>query len=256
MTIENVENIPRPELIEALHRLEESNARYADLYNFAPVGYCTLDRAGSIQEINLTGAALLETPKDQLIGRSFISFVADKDAQSFSAHMIRCVDVDARVISDLTVPLKDGVLRTVRIITDPVPNDSGPTVAYRTALIDITEERRFEDELLLLSNLGAALASEIDHVKALDAAAHTLVPALADLLKIDLMDDDGRMERILVLFADPAKQNAFAGPLKQFSPRPGWRTLQATVIQSGQPIMLVDVPNGLREQIAHDEKHA
>ena len=39
--------------------IEESRSRYADLYDFAPVGYCTLDSQGRIREINLTGAEML-----------------------------------------------------------------------------------------------------------------------------------------------------------------------------------------------------
>src|SRR5687767_13122747 len=46
------------ELREAQGALEESRNRYADLYDFAPVAYCTLSDSGIIEELNLTGATL------------------------------------------------------------------------------------------------------------------------------------------------------------------------------------------------------
>jgi PAS domain-containing protein len=47
------------ELRRSQLELEESRKKYSDLYDLAPVGYATLDRKGDIQEINLTGAALV-----------------------------------------------------------------------------------------------------------------------------------------------------------------------------------------------------
>jgi PAS domain-containing protein len=47
------------ELRKARETMEESRARYANLYDFAPMGYFSLDGDGRIQEANLTGARLL-----------------------------------------------------------------------------------------------------------------------------------------------------------------------------------------------------
>src|SRR4051794_29149670 len=47
------------ELRCAQAELEDSRNRYASLYDWAPVGYLTLDGAGRLLELNLTGAALL-----------------------------------------------------------------------------------------------------------------------------------------------------------------------------------------------------
>ncbi len=46
--------------------IEESRNRYIDLYEFAPIGYLTLTRDGTISEVNLTGAALLGMARKKL----------------------------------------------------------------------------------------------------------------------------------------------------------------------------------------------
>lgn len=67
------------ELRRAYAALEEARDRYADLYEFAPVGYITLSREGLIGEINLTGSALLGVDRVKLIKRRFSQFVAPQD---------------------------------------------------------------------------------------------------------------------------------------------------------------------------------
>ncbi len=47
------------ELKQARDEAEAERERYLDLYDFAPVGYFTLDRDGVIRQMNLTGARLL-----------------------------------------------------------------------------------------------------------------------------------------------------------------------------------------------------
>jgi PAS domain S-box-containing protein len=244
------------ELQEAQLRLAESTARYSDLYNLAPVGYCTLNREGCIMDINVSGAALLEKPKDQLIGRPFHSIDTVVAPDVFHTHLKQCIEGDVRVTCKLALLVRQGVQRFVRIITDPVGNGGRPSEAYRTVIVDVTEEKRSEDELMLLSNLGAVLVSEQDYSQALNAAAQVLVPALADLLTIDLMTDDGQCRRLLVLFADPGKQEALAEKMKQFFPRREPTTVQSKVIESGHPIMMPKIPDLLRARIAHDENHA
>jgi PAS domain S-box-containing protein len=67
------------ELRRAYSALEEARDRYIDLYEFAPVGYITINREGLISEINLTGSALLGVERIKLINRRFSRFVASQD---------------------------------------------------------------------------------------------------------------------------------------------------------------------------------
>ena len=59
--------------------LEESRDRYVNLYEFAPVGYLTINNDGMIDEINLRAAMILGVDRKELIHRSFSRFVADHD---------------------------------------------------------------------------------------------------------------------------------------------------------------------------------
>src|SRR5689334_13263510 len=244
------------ELRESQQRLEDAQARYSDLYNFAPVGYCTLDPEGYIQEINLTASAMLETPRELLIGKSFRVVAARSNPLQFDAHMKRCMEERDRVSDDLTMVLKQGGRRTFRMISEPVANPSGVRTAYRMALIDVTEEKRFEHELQLLSNLAEVSNSPLQYSEPLEVAVRVLVPAFADLLKVDLINEEGKIERVLVVFAEPGKQKTLAEPLKNYAPRPGWTTAEAKVLESGEPVLLEEISDIARNRMAHDESHA
>ena len=58
--------------------LEQSLELYADLFDFAPIGYFTLSKAGRIEEINHTAAALLGINREGLLHRPFDSWMSDQ----------------------------------------------------------------------------------------------------------------------------------------------------------------------------------
>src|SRR4051812_32133131 len=75
------------ELREAQVALEQSRAEYAELYDQAPIAYCTLDAKGIIQSINSTGAAFLERRREYLRGRPLGSVVSFRPARVFLDHL-------------------------------------------------------------------------------------------------------------------------------------------------------------------------
>ena len=76
------------ELRKAQLDLEESRQRYADLYDFAPVGYFTFTPEALIKEVNLTGATLLEMDRQRLINSRFRRFVAPSDFDQWDQHFL------------------------------------------------------------------------------------------------------------------------------------------------------------------------
>ncbi|AMV73783.1 response receiver sensor diguanylate cyclase, PAS domain-containing [Desulfuromonas sp. DDH964] len=76
------------ELQQAQAELLLSRDKYAELYDFAPVGYFTLDAQGRILEVNLAGAKLLRKDRQALTGLSLAEFIADEEGKKvFSKHL-------------------------------------------------------------------------------------------------------------------------------------------------------------------------
>src|SRR5689334_6358228 len=69
--------------------LEAALDQYSDLYDFAPVGYFSLDARGHILKVNLKGATLLGVARPQLTNRLFISFVVPTSRPFFVTFLER-----------------------------------------------------------------------------------------------------------------------------------------------------------------------
>jgi len=75
------------ELQSIRSELEASLARYTMLYDFAPIGYFTLDAVGVVLEVNLSAASLLGAARSNLTGRHLSDFVAIESRSAFTAFL-------------------------------------------------------------------------------------------------------------------------------------------------------------------------
>jgi len=66
--------------------LESARARYFDLYDLAPVGYCTISEKGQIKEVNLTAANLLGVARSALVRQPFTTFIQKEDRDIYYLH--------------------------------------------------------------------------------------------------------------------------------------------------------------------------
>jgi len=130
------------ELRQARDEVEKALERYADLYDYAPIGYFTLDRTGAIGAANLSGATLLGIERSLLIRRPFGKFVADGDRPHFAAFLDRVFLGRGKESCESTLATGGNPL-FVRI--EAIAFASGEEC--RVAVIDITGRRRAEEAL-------------------------------------------------------------------------------------------------------------
>jgi PAS domain-containing protein len=77
------------ELRRSRAELESTLTRQIQLYDFAPMGYVTVDKGTALRELNLTAARMLGCERDQLLGRNLDAFLAPQSARALEAMLTR-----------------------------------------------------------------------------------------------------------------------------------------------------------------------
>ncbi len=104
-------------------------------------------RKGSSIEVNLTGARLLGAPRDTLLQKPFILFVAPGDRQAFHAYLRRLPAGGAPQSSELEINPQQGPPGAVSLESLAMVEAGGQVIQYRIAITDITRRRKAEDDL-------------------------------------------------------------------------------------------------------------
>ncbi|QEM68996.1 PAS domain S-box protein [Geobacter sp. FeAm09] len=136
-------DLQNEDLQQAYEDLRASRDRYALLYDFAPVGYCTIDRDMVIRSVNLTGAVLLGMERSRLVKRHLCQFIAD-------GHRVTCANFLAKTFSDQGIASCELALKTGKgrqLIVQAEAATVGPGNECLVALIDITARKEAEAAL-------------------------------------------------------------------------------------------------------------
>jgi len=134
------------ELRNVQAELEESRAGYADLFDFSPVGYVSIDKDGLIHEVNLTLARLLGIERGQLIGKPFMLNVAPADRDLLYLHCGGGFKTGGRAVCELRLKKKGGEEFYAQLESIFVKDAEGAS-SCRTAIMDVSERKRVEKEL-------------------------------------------------------------------------------------------------------------
>ena len=168
---------------------------YTELYDFAPVGYCTLDRFGSFLKINLTCSSLLGDQRSRLLGRSFATFVSDEDKHLFSEMLLTAFNCQQKKAYCEVVLLPKGLRPPTPVKIVAIVSTTGKECLV--VVIDISERKRLEAEILTaqdvlelrgvqerskeLGSLNAVLTLEVERRKALETTLRSSQTRLRNL---------------------------------------------------------------------------
>ena len=135
------------ELRSIQDELEKSRDRYSDLYDFAPIGYFTVNPKGMIHEANLTIASMLGVDRSALIGQPFTRFVLRDDQDTFYKHRQLLLETEAPQSCELRLVKKDGHPFYARVECMVITKKGDDDKQIRAAVSEITERKRAEEIL-------------------------------------------------------------------------------------------------------------
>lgn len=160
------------ELQDTRDAVEAGLEKYIDLYDFAPVGYFSLDDQGLILEVNLTGAALLGLERSRLVKRRLMSRVVPTSRAILVAFLERVFKGPGKQVCEVELRKEDDTSFWANLQAESVAL-RGMGEGCRLAVSDITPLKRAkeaEDRMDVVAAANRELTQEIKRRKAVEKA--------------------------------------------------------------------------------------
>ena len=118
-----------------------------DLYDFAQVGYLTMDRKLTIIESNRTAANMLAVPRSQIVGTRLSDFVLPAHRNTCERCLRETLNSGRQQNCELQLDRNDAETFVVRLQADPAVDIADETAACRSILVDVSDRVRIHEQL-------------------------------------------------------------------------------------------------------------
>ncbi len=124
------------ELKSSWKDLEEAKLKYYDLFEFAPVGYFSLNKQEIIKDVNFTATVLLGFEKPELINSAFIQYMNFESRRTFYKHLQKVKTTDTGQSCELEFIKKDRTILHAHLETLRIQKDEEN---FRVTITNVTE---------------------------------------------------------------------------------------------------------------------
>jgi PAS domain S-box-containing protein len=244
------------ELRQAQALLDTERARYFDLYDLAPVGYCTLSETGLILQSNLAAATLLGSTRAGLVMQPISRFILKVDQDIYYLHRRKVVDNGEPQACELRLMKGDGTAFWAHVAS-AVAQEADGTVVLRVVLSDVTQRKLAEAERAMFDQTLQDQNAELKRLRLvaetanlaksefLSSMSHELRTPLSAILGFAQLIESGSPQ------PTPSQQRSIDQILKA-----GWHllglineVLDLAMIESGKLLLAME-PISLPEVIA------
>jgi diguanylate cyclase (GGDEF)-like protein/PAS domain S-box-containing protein len=146
--------VQNEELRLAQAQLDAERARYFDLYDLAPVGYCLLSAQGLVLQANRTVAAMLGLTQRELLQQPITRFILAQDGDMYCLLHQQLLNSGEPQSRELRMTRSDGSSFWAQLAAS-VAQGEGESGRLRLVLSDITERKHAEEKLLLAASVFA-----------------------------------------------------------------------------------------------------
>lgn len=109
--------------------------------------------------------------------------------------------------------------------------------------------------LKFLTEASVVLAGSLDYEETLRNVARLAVPDYADWCAVDLLTEDGKVERLSVAHVDPAKVELAYELQRRYPTTPETSPAYYQALRTGQPVLAPEVTDEMLQAAARDAEH-
>jgi PAS domain S-box-containing protein len=235
--------------------IRAGEARYRQLVEAMPQIAWATDASGALTMVNDRATEYTGTQRELQVGLEVDETIHPADRARLGAVWSASLATGAPLETACRIRRYDGAFRWHLLRAVPVRADDGSITGWIGTSTDIDDARQAEDSLRLVAEATIRLDATLDLAEIVDAAAETVVPALADWCFVDLLDDGGGVTRMGLATADrglePLVERLREFPTELTGPSP-----VAKALRDGEAVVIPDVAGDFVETIARTPEHA
>jgi PAS domain S-box-containing protein len=174
------------ELKQSKIEVDAGLEKFTDLYEFAPVGYFSLNEQGLILEVNLTGATSLGIERSRLTRRRFQSFVAPRSRPAFQTFLEKIFSGFDKQVCEVSLLQGGSKVFSADLQAKSAVVVNGARKWCRMAVIDISARKLAEEAQHRIDILAASnrrLEEEIIRRKTVETELKTSEQSARQLLE-------------------------------------------------------------------------
>ncbi|AGC44869.1 two-component sensor histidine kinase [Myxococcus stipitatus DSM 14675] len=247
--------------ISARVRAEEARRNREELFRTAfehtPIGSSLVALDGHLLMVNSALCSMVGYSREELLARTFQDITHPDDLEMDMGFVRRLLNGELGTYQlEKRYLHKHGHSVDVLLTASLVRDSRGKPLHFISQIQDISERKRLELDLHMLSEAGPRLASSLDPATTLSTVSRLLVPSLSDFCIIAMLDEAGKAMR-RECYASTAEKTRLLEALFEAYPQVPFRRghLLAEVFQTGHSILLNEVPLKLLESSAEDARH-
>src|SRR5215208_2811917 len=179
--------------------------------------------------------------------------VVAADRESIDANIRRVLEQNSTFVGERKYRRKDDSLVDVEVSASIILRGGKKTLCV--VAHDVTERKKNEEAQRFLAEASASLSSSLDYRATLSRVAHLVVPYFADWCAIDILEEDGSLDRLALTHQDPEKV-ALAQELEErYPPDPEAQRGVSQVLRTGRSELVPEIPESLLDEAVRDARH-
>ncbi|HEV2198834.1 MAG TPA: PAS domain S-box protein [Bryobacteraceae bacterium] len=182
-----------PERWELEARLRESEERFRNMFEEAPVACHEIDREGFVLRVNQAECVLFGFEPSEMIGRRIQDFMPPEARERSAERMQKMLSGEiVPIVFEGNYTRRDGTVLVLEVYRKLMRDATGHPVGIRSFTLDVTEQRRAEEALRKRTESLARSNAELEQFASI--ASHDLqeplrkIRAFADRLRTKSAD--------------------------------------------------------------------